>query len=158
MRSDNLCQIDTCKDTYHREAKMCAILTGNSLPQFQLAEVSSAPLTSLWWRIQRLVQKTQMLNIKSTSTKTTYSAVHLNIRHYKVNLLLICYALPFYSFRTKFWLHRGSLKYEIGLRVESKKTTSIWWKSTHLAFLVKSEMRQANYMWRICPVPEDNDY
>lgn len=25
-------------------------------------------------------------------------------------------------------------------------------------FLAKSETRQANYMWGMCPIPEDNEY
>lgn len=84
---------------------MCAILTGNNVPQSSVPEVSSAPQTSLWQRynftIQWLLQVTQVKH-ESTSTKTTYFAVHLNISHCKVNLLLIYYTLPFYYFRIEF--------------------------------------------------------
>lgn len=34
---------------------------------------------------------------KSTSTKTTYSAVHLNIRHYKVNFSFVTHFLSILS-------------------------------------------------------------
>lgn len=110
------------------------LFTGGNLLQFQLAEVSSAPchrdlhsdkgIQTLLNRGEAVTHNTNIKHIRTT-TKPTYPAVHLNIRHYKMNLFLIHYALPFYSLRTELWLHRGSLTYEIGVWVGSKRTTSI---------------------------------
>lgn len=73
-----------------------------------------------------------------------------------MNLFSIHYALPFYSFE-----NRASASQ----REPDIRNWSVGWKQEDdfnmmekysFCFLVKSEMRQANYMWGMCPILKDN--
>lgn len=84
-----------------------------------------------------------------------YIQLHLDIRH-KMSIMD--------SLRTSF------LFFENRPSASQRKLTWNWsvgWKQEDnfnmmekysFCFLVKTEMRQANYMWGMCPIPQDNEY
>lgn len=117
---------------------MCVIPPFHSWLQFSLChvfEIFTLVKDSDTAQQRRGCYTYQTLNTYAQVLKQRNWLCHLHVRHYEMNLFLTHYALPFYSLRTELWLHRGSLTYEIGVWAGSKKTTSIWWKSTYFVFL-----------------------